>query len=410
MFAAVWTVATYHRGRGVTSPLARQLGTVLRSAVLPAAMSACMVEFAGFPSYVIPQSLAFAGGAAAVASFWRLTRWHLQAPVRVVVVGDRVAVTQAIARWQPRSRVRVVGGVVVEPDLAPEDVPSHIMGVPIRDSLADTTEMVAASAADLVVVSPGPGFTSIDFRRLGWALQDTGVKYGVMGVLDAVAAHRIVPGGLGGATLMDVRTPKPSTWVRAVKAVAERTVAAMLSVVVLPLLAVLMLAIRIDTRGAALFRQTRVGQYGRQFTVYKLRTMVDGADRMKGGLVSDNVDDTVLFKMRSDPRITRVGRFLRSTSLDELPQIFNVLLGTMSLVGPRPFLPAETAAMDADALRRLAVKPGITGLWQVSGRSDLSFREAADLDTYYADNWSLSGDIRICLLTVRAVLSRRGAY
>lgn len=409
-FATVWLIGTYHRGSAVTSPLARQLGTVLRSAVFPVALSACMVAFLSAPTAVIPQGIAFALGASAMASLWRLSRWKLQAPVRVVVVGDRVAVTQAIARWHAKSRVSVVGGIVVEPDLDSGDIPDEIMGVPIADRLIEATAIAKGHAADLVAVAPGPGFTSADFRRLGWALQDSGVRYGVMGVLDKVAAHRIVPGGLGEATLMDVRMPKPSALVRGVKVVCDRLVASVLTVLVLPFLALVMLAIRIDSSGPALFRQTRVGRYGRTFTVFKLRTMVDGADLLKDNLVSDNPDDEVLFKMRRDPRVTRIGRFLRSWSLDELPQLLNVVLGHMSLVGPRPFLPSETAFMEPDALRRLAVKPGITGLWQVSGRSELTFREAADLDTFYADNWSLSGDLRICFKTVRAVLGRRGAY
>jgi lipopolysaccharide/colanic/teichoic acid biosynthesis glycosyltransferase len=141
-----------------------------------------------------------------------------------------------------------------------------------------------------------------------------------------------------------------------------------------------------------------------------MRTMVQDADAIKSHLAEANEFDSVLFKMKRDPRITRVGQFLRRSSLDELPQLLNVVLGDMSLVGPRPFLPEEVARMDEDTLRRHAVRPGITGLWQVSGRSDLAWDESAALDTYYADNWSLLGDLAIGARTVHAVTSSKGAY
>jgi lipopolysaccharide/colanic/teichoic acid biosynthesis glycosyltransferase len=169
-------------------------------------------------------------------------------------------------------------------------------------------------------------------------------------------------------------------------------------------------AVKLDSRGPALFVQPRVGQHGRVFRVYKMRTMVQNAEDLKSGLAPSNEGGEVLFKMKRDPRITRVGGFLRKSSLDELPQLVNVLRGEMSLVGPRPFLAAETVSMDRDALRRLAVKPGITGLWQVSGRSDLEWDQAAALDSYYADNWSLTGDVVIGLRTVKAVVAADGAY
>jgi lipopolysaccharide/colanic/teichoic acid biosynthesis glycosyltransferase len=168
--------------------------------------------------------------------------------------------------------------------------------------------------------------------------------------------------------------------------------------------------VRLDSRGPALFKQMRIGRGGRPFTVFKLRTMVPEAETLKGSLGELNEFDSVLFKMKSDPRVTRLGRFLRKSSLDELPQLINVVRGEMSLVGPRPFVPDEVERMQPNVLRRHAVQPGITGLWQVSGRSDLSWEEAAALDTHYADNWSLSGDTAILLRTVGAVFGSKGAY
>jgi lipopolysaccharide/colanic/teichoic acid biosynthesis glycosyltransferase len=177
-----------------------------------------------------------------------------------------------------------------------------------------------------------------------------------------------------------------------------------------PLLAILALVIRLESPGPAFFRQDRAGHHGRLFTMYKLRTMCDGAERMRAELADGNEADGLLFKMPADPRITRIGRFLRRSSLDELPQLINVLRGDMSIIGPRPALPDEVAAYDETTWRRLAVKPGITGLWQVSGRSDLPWDEAVRLDLHYTDNWRVRDDALIVLRTAGAVLSSRGAY
>ncbi len=177
-----------------------------------------------------------------------------------------------------------------------------------------------------------------------------------------------------------------------------------------PLLIVIALAIKIDSRGPVLFRQTRVGQGGEEFGVFKFRTMVVNADALLAELAARNETDGLMFKMRDDPRVTRVGRLLRKWSLDELPQLVNVLLGQMSLVGPRPPLPSEVARYDGDVARRLLVKPGMTGLWQVSGRSDLSWEDGIRLDLYYVENWSLAADLTILWKTFGAVINSRGAY
>lgn len=169
---------------------------------------------------------------------------------------------------------------------------------------------------------------------------------------------------------------------------------------------------RVDSKGPAFFRQERVGRAGRTFTMLKFRSMsVDAEDRLDD-IKGDNVhgDDGPMLKVVNDPRITRVGRFLRRTSLDELPQLVNVLLGQMSLVGPRPPLPREVAQYENHVQRRLLVKPGLTGLWQVSGRADLSWEDSVRLDLYYVENWSFLLDIAILVRTVRAVLASRGAY
>ncbi len=181
--------------------------------------------------------------------------------------------------------------------------------------------------------------------------------------------------------------------------------------VLAPVLIVVGLLVRLTSRGPALYRSTRTGVHGRHFTVLKFRTMHRHADSVRADLLELNeVSGGILFKIRQDPRVTRVGRVLRRFSLDELPQLFNVLTGSMSLVGPRPPLPDEVESYCSNARRRLLVKPGMTGLWQVSGRSDLSWDEAVRLDLYYVENWSLGLDLAIVLRTIRVVLTGRGAY
>ena len=184
----------------------------------------------------------------------------------------------------------------------------------------------------------------------------------------------------------------------------------MRKLLLLPLLVVLAAVVRLDTPGPALYRQQRVGKDGRLFTMFKLRSMAQAADTARDDLLDVNEADGVLFKIQHDPRVTGVGRWLRRWSLDEVPQLWNVVRGDMSLVGPRPALPEEVARYDVDPTRRLVVKPGLTGLWQVSGRSDLSWSEAVRLDVRYVDNWSMRLDAQILARTVRAVLGHRGAY
>jgi exopolysaccharide biosynthesis polyprenyl glycosylphosphotransferase len=405
-----WMLGAYHQGRALTTPLTRQLRTVGASALFPLAALAAGVGFAELSPTLVPQAFAAVGAGAITAVAIRSVRWRLQAPVRVLVVGDRAAIATATARWARTDRVHVVGGLVVEPDLAADAVPQEILGVPTVTGMDGARAMVRHLAADLVVAHPGAGVTSETFRRLNWSLEGTRCAVGVSGVLETVAPHRVMPGGLERTGIIAVRPPRPSTVVRGLKCAFDRTAGAALLLLLSPLLLAMAAAVRLDSKGPALFKQTRVGQGGVPFTVFKMRTMVQDAEAIKAGLSEVNEFDSVLFKMKRDPRVTRVGQFLRKSSLDELPQLLNVVRGEMSLVGPRPFLPEEVARMDEDTLRRHVVQPGITGLWQVSGRSDLDWEESAALDTYYADNWSLGGDLAIGLRTVKAVVAGKGAY
>jgi lipopolysaccharide/colanic/teichoic acid biosynthesis glycosyltransferase len=168
--------------------------------------------------------------------------------------------------------------------------------------------------------------------------------------------------------------------------------------------------IKLDSSGPIIFKQRRVGKDGHVFDVYKFRSMVEGADKMQADLADQNEAEGPLFKMKNDPRVTRLGRIIRQTSVDELPQFINVLKGDMSIIGPRPGTPDEVAQYEPWQQERLSVPPGITGLWQVSGRSDVPFDEMCLLDIFYVDNWSLDLDIRIFLQTILYVLTGKGAY
>jgi exopolysaccharide biosynthesis polyprenyl glycosylphosphotransferase len=198
--------------------------------------------------------------------------------------------------------------------------------------------------------------------------------------------------------------------VLAIKSLFDKIIATIALIAFSPILALVALAIVLNDGGPALFTQTRVGKDGQPFTVLKFRTMVPDAELRKEALLALNESDGLLFKMRKDPRITTIGSFLRRTSLDELPQLLNVMLGEMSLVGPRPALPVEAALYSDELYRRLDVKPGMTGLWQINGRSDLSYEDAVRLDLRYVDNWTLALDLQILWKTCAAVANGRGAY
>jgi exopolysaccharide biosynthesis polyprenyl glycosylphosphotransferase len=210
--------------------------------------------------------------------------------------------------------------------------------------------------------------------------------------------------------LLHVDHPQLSGTRQVLKGLFDRVVALVALVLLAPLLLAFAAAIRLSDRGPALFRQTRVGKHGKAFRIYKFRTMVVDAEARLAELRGHNENDGVLFKMRRDPRITAIGVYLRKYSVDELPQLLNVVRGEMSLVGPRPALPDETARYADHVRRRLVVKPGLTGMWQVSGRSDLSWEESVRLDLRYVENWSFALDLQILWKTVSVIFRGSGAY
>jgi lipopolysaccharide/colanic/teichoic acid biosynthesis glycosyltransferase len=234
----------------------------------------------------------------------------------------------------------------------------------------------------------------------------------------AVSAHTMRAGQIdlrGPAQVLDrafnsAARYQRETVVLVLKSLFDKVIATAALIALSPILALITLAIVLDDGGPALFTQTRVGQYGQPFPMLKFRTMVADAELRQEALLPLNEGDGVLFKLRQDPRVTTVGSFLRRWSLDELPQLLNVMLGDMSLVGPRPALPVEVALYRDDASRRLEVKPGMTGLWQIGGRSDLSHEDAVRLDLRYVDTWTLALDLQILWKTCAAVANGRGAY
>jgi exopolysaccharide biosynthesis polyprenyl glycosylphosphotransferase len=327
---------------------------------------------------------------------------------RVVVVGRGGAVVElatAVTR-ENYAGLQVVGACVTPDSRASV---AAALGVPVRglDDVAATAERLGA---DTVAVTSASETAAEYLRRLSWQLEGTGIELLVAPGLIEVAGPRLHIRPFEGLPLLSVEQPRFEGWGRLVKGAVDRTAAALALVLLAPLLLALAVAVRLDTPGPVLYRQERVGVNGRHFTMLKFRSMVADADRQVETLQAHNISDGPLFKMRSDPRVTRVGGWLRRSSLDELPQLLNVLAGSMSLVGPRPPLPREVARYDSSVSRRLLVRPGLTGLWQISGRSDLSWEESVRLDLRYVENWSLALDALILVKTLRAVLSRSGAY
>jgi exopolysaccharide biosynthesis polyprenyl glycosylphosphotransferase len=245
---------------------------------------------------------------------------------------------------------------------------------------------------------------------LAWELEPTGADLMVAPSLVEVAGPRLSIRPVSGLPLLQVEQPQFAGGRRIVKSTFDRTVALCALVLLSPLLAGISLAVRLTSRGPAFFTQQRIGRDGAPFTMVKFRSMVVDAEAQREHLIAHSDRDGLMFKMHADPRITKVGGWLRRYSLDELPQLFNVLGGSMSLVGPRPPLPEEVERYGDDVRRRLLVKPGVTGLWQVSGRADLSWEESVRLDLRYVDNWSLAADLLILWKTARAVVRGSGAY
>jgi exopolysaccharide biosynthesis polyprenyl glycosylphosphotransferase len=329
---------------------------------------------------------------------------------RVIVVGHELSII-GITRQLRRERYHglEVVGACLPPGYDGVGVEGP-NGLPVYGTFDDVARAVELADADTVVVLSCPELDGAALRRLAWRLERDEVDLVVASALIDVAGARTTIRPFDGLPMLHVEHPRLHGGLRLVKELVDRVGAFLLLVAFGPVLLGVALGVRLTSRGPVLFRQVRVGRDGRHFRIYKFRSMYVDAEARLAELRHLNEQDGVLFKIRDDPRVTGIGRWLRRFSLDELPQLINVLLGQMSLVGPRPPLPSEVAVYADDVRRRLAVKPGMTGLWQVSGRSDLPWEEAVRLDLRYVENWSLSLDLVILLRTMTAVVRSSGAY
>ncbi|WP_136518702.1 sugar transferase [Cellulomonas telluris] len=332
-------------------------------------------------------------------------RTYGAAMARTVVVGDAASVHHVIAdlRGAPHHGYRVVG--VCLPSI--QDVPPQD-GAPTLGALADIPQVAFDHRVDVVIVT-GSELSGEALRRLSWALGRMGVDLVVAPGLVEVLGPRIQLRPTAGLSLLSVETQAPRRRMLA-KSALDRALGALLLLGALPVVLAAALAVRLSSPGPAFFRQERIGVDGRAFTLWKLRSMYVDAEARRAALLGSSDRDGLMFKMHRDPRITPVGRLLRRYSVDELPQLWNVVRGDMSLVGPRPPLPSEVAEYEDAVFRRLRVRPGLTGLWQVSGRADLSWEESVRLDLRYVDNWSVAMDLLILWKTGRAVFGGSGAY
>ncbi|GAB3365782.1 sugar transferase [Modestobacter lapidis] len=283
-------------------------------------------------------------------------------------------------------------------------------GLPVLGSIDQVVDVVRRYEVDTVAVLPSPELDGPALRRLGWELEDTAAELLLAPAVTEIAGPRVRIRPVCGLPLLHMERPELRGIRRLTKETFDRAAASLGILLILPVLLALALAVGLTSRGGVFYRQERVGRDGRTFGMLKFRSMVAGADRMVDDLAQQTDGNGVLFKMKGDPRVTRIGAVLRRYSLDELPQLLNVLRGDMSLVGPRPPLAAEVESYGYDMHRRFLVKPGITGLWQVSGRSDLSWDDSVRIDVRYVENWSLAYDFMILWKTFGAVFRGAGAY
>jgi exopolysaccharide biosynthesis polyprenyl glycosylphosphotransferase len=414
----VWVLAMALRGGydpinlGTGSEEYRRVfdGAVRYLAVVAAGAFAFKYDVArGFVAIAIPL-------ATLLTLSWRyaVRRWlHRQRNkgrfVRSVLVAGTEASVRDVADRLSRSRYT---GVAVEAACVPTGAGELVVNgkvIPVVGRLDQIVTCAVASRSDAIVVADATASANGSLRRLAWQLEGTGIGLMVAPDIADLTGPRITIRPVADLPLLQLEEPEFTGWRRLAKSAFDRIVAATMLIALAPVLLLIALAIRLTGGKPAFFRQVRVGMRGQPFVMWKFRTMVVDAEARLEAMWDQNEQDEVLFKIRDDPRVTRVGRRLRRWSLDELPQLWNVVRGEMSLVGPRPPLPSEVEHYSDLARRRLLVKPGMTGLWQVSGRSGLSWEESVRLDLHYVENWSPSLDAIIMARTMMAVLWGRGA-
>ena len=366
------------------------------------------IEFArGYVFIALP-----AGTLALLVTRWLWRQWlyvqrvHDRWTFRTMLIGSRAEIATIRRDFQ---RARAIGYNIVAQCVTDGASESEVL--PTTESIEDAIGLIQACKVDTVIVGGGAGADSKQVKELSWRLEPGRHRLIFAPSLTDISGPRVITRPVAGLPLMHVDVPKLGPGAQAGKRVFDVLASVVLIALLSPVLVVVALAVKFSSPGGTLFRQTRAGLDGQPFRMLKFRSMIADAENMHHEIAhTDGVGNTVMFKLREDPRVTTVGRFIRRFSLDELPQLFNVLVGDMSLVGPRPPLPSEVAEYDDHVHRRFLVKPGITGLWQVSGRSTLTWDETVRLDLYYVENWSFAGDLVLLLRTVRAVFARVGAY
>lgn len=342
-----------------------------------------------------------------------ITRNRGHSMARLLILGGPSAVAHLAASLEGAKHAGYLPiaaytpGTHAGPGIEPESGLPVLGYSPDARSIVDAIE---ACGADAVAVSAGVQLHPQTLRHLGWELASRNIGLIMAPALTDIAGPRIHTQQVAGLPLIHVTTPTLEGGQGVAKRLFDVLVSTLLIIVSSPVMALVAILVKVESPGPVLFKQERAGMEGEHFRMLKFRSMAVDAEQRLRDLAHHNEGSGLLFKMKNDPRVTRVGSFIRKFSLDELPQLFNILGGSMSLVGPRPPLPSEVAAYEHDVRRRLLVKPGLTGLWQVSGRSNLSWQDSVRLDLYYVENWSLAGDLIILLRTFRAVFRGSGAY
>ncbi len=420
IIAGAWVVAlyAYHTrdprvvGMGFSEYKRVANASALTFGILAIAFLVAKVDIArGYFVLALP-----VGAAALLSSRWIWRQWLLRQRrydhylSRTLVVGGREDVEYVVQQIQQKSGAayNVVGAALEDPGAG-----NLVVGdrdVPIVADMDTITQAASDLRVDSVIVAGQPQGGGTFIRNLGWALEGTATDLVLASRLTDVAGPRIHFRPVEGLPLIHVEIPQFEGGKHVLKRMLDLVVSGIALLVLGPFMVAVGIAIRLDSPGEALFRQERVGRDGTTFRMLKFRSMVQDAESGLAALQARNQGSGLLFKMKDDPRITRIGKFIRKYSIDELPQLWNVFVGDMSLVGPRPPLRREVDGYATHVHRRLYIKPGLTGMWQVNGRSDLSWDESVRLDLYYVENWSLTGDIVILWRTFRVLLHPTGAY
>ena len=418
LLAASWVVALWYRGAyrpRILGAGTDEFGIVVHASFLTAAAF-------GVASYLAKYDLsrgffvlAFVIGPCALL----LVRYGVRHGVhaarrrghlvqRALVAGDQghVDELEAILTRESWLGYRTIGAMTPSGDAHPYTR----SGTPVVDDVENAVAAAAEHDADVIFFAGGSFTSSRQMRLLTWELEHSHVQVIVTPSVTDVSRERVHMRPVGGLPMIHVEEPRAARASRWAKRTFDVVLGTVLVALLSPVFALTALRIKAHDGGPVLFRQTRVGREGQTFGCFKFRTMVINAEEQIERMQAEQGVTALLFKDKDDPRVTRPGQWLRRYSLDELPQLFNVVAGDMSLIGPRPQVPREVAEYDDVVRRRLRVRPGMTGLWQVSGRNDLSSGEAVRLDLYYVDNWSMAQDLTILFRTVGAVLSSRGAY